>query len=240
MIKHVTITDPSRTGIEWWGKVPALKDITTLKFNPGVTILWGRNGCGKSTLLKAVARKLHCEQGGVIKVTQNRRSWDVPDDGLDIVHDGQILYVAPEQQVGLIGGTFDYDFMDQGVEEAMAKGSSGQHVLRRMGHALGVIVGQEKLAPVQHKVEISPELKKFLDGSFPKFIPTVLLDEPDRSLDLVKQAGFYRNLLANSLGRAQVIIATHCPFAANLPGVTYVDLQPGYLEECRAVIKKLA
>jgi predicted ATPase len=237
VIKRLTVTDPNRTGIPHWTAIPALAHLGVLDFNPGLTIIWGPNGCGKSSLLRAVAHKLHCEQGGEIRVTEESLSVDT--SGTEVEHDGQVVYIAPERRVGLISGTFDYDFADEGVREAQARGSSGQHVFRRLTKGFAIMVGDMDVPTPNHRVPPSPELRAYLEGSLPKTKPTIILDEPDISLDLKKQYSLYKNMAATFSRRSQIILTSHSPFAANLPGATYIDLQPGYLEECRGVIKKL-
>lgn len=71
-------------------------------------------------------------------------------------------------------------------------------------------------------------------------IPTVLLDEPDRSLSIPWAANLWTNL-ANKADKekVQIIAATHCPFAIDLPGVTYLETEPGYLDRCRTVYRQV-
>lgn len=66
---------------------------------------------------------------------------------------------------------------------------------------------------------------------------TILLDEPARSLDIPSQRQAW-GLFAQQT-RFQLIIATHNPFALWIKGAKYIDLKPGYLEECREAVKGL-
>lgn len=63
--------------------------------------------------------------------------------------------------------------------------------------------------------------------------PTLLLDEPDRSLSLPMQAALWQVLLSPSI-KVQCIVATHCPFA--LVATNIIDLVPGYVDECRTLL----
>lgn len=85
-------------------------------------------------------------------------------------------------------------------------------------------------------------VRKMRERLFTAQIPTgphtVILDEPDQSLDLDMQARLWaampRILRDKNL---QVICATHSVFATNLPDAHYVELTPGYLAEVRAVLR---
>lgn len=67
---------------------------------------------------------------------------------------------------------------------------------------------------------------------------TMILDEPDQSLDLDMQARFWGAIPHIVRDKnLQVIAATHSVFAAILPGANYIELTPGYLAEVRAALK---
>lgn len=235
MITHLTIKDPTKTGMSHWPTIPALAHLGRLDFGPGMTVIVGPNGSGKSSILKAITHKLHCEQGGDIRVTST--SLRVDTSGVEVDHDGRVIYVAPERRVGIIGSSLDDDFFNEGVAESVSKCSSGQHVTRRLMKGLRVLGAYDEVAPPRHMVRVPPELEKYLNGTLPKTVPTVIFDEPDISLELPKQYGFFQNMATRFANQCQIIVTTHSPFALNLPGVTYVDLVPGYLKECRDIMK---
>jgi len=130
------ILDPKGTHISWWENVEALNKPQTFKFKPGINVLWGKNGSGKTTIIKAIARLTHCEQSGSPVVTQtsisnlfDRFFTDTADfrKAVKLSHDGQgVRYFDPGNTVGLFGGSFDYDFLGEGIGNTMFKGSAGQ------------------------------------------------------------------------------------------------------------------
>ncbi len=68
----------------------------------------------------------------------------------------------------------------------------------------------------------------------------ILLDEIERSLDFAKQAAVWKQLrqfLADGLH--QVIIASHSPFAVSVPGASYIETVPGYLDSSRKALALL-
>lgn len=245
MITRLIVVDPDRSCTSWWSATTALKNIKEIEFSPGINVLWAPNGSGKSTILTTMARMLHCEQGGSIKYTNcsvsNLRGQTSLGDFMDGVypeHDGQVIYAAPEKVFGLIGGGFDDDFFDAGFKETMARDSSGNNVLRRLTPALMVaLCGSVSLPKNKHKTKLPENMAARAMGTLSQTIATVLLDEPDLSLDIPRQQKFFANMPVDL--KAQVIMATHSPFALNIPGAKYHDLVPGYLEECRNACRAL-
>jgi energy-coupling factor transporter ATP-binding protein EcfA2 len=67
---------------------------------------------------------------------------------------------------------------------------------------------------------------------------TILLDEPERSLSLPKQEKLLTELIPELMKTYQVVIATHSIFALTMKDANIIDMQEGYVEECRGLIKK--
>ena len=260
MISEVILQDLSRACVPHAPAVKSLQGVRRVEFKPGLNILWGPNGSGKSTLLTAIARMLHCEQGGRTCVTDHSMQavFTVPSDrskvgewsstmadGILPVHDGQpTTFCDPSVAVGLVGGMagFDYDFLLEGTDNAMYAGSAGEVTNNRMRHALlSVVDPQKHVAPATWRTSKESSRAKavaaFLAGSIPKGQLTVLLDEPDRSLSIKFQAGLWYNLARQYGKNVQVIAATHSPLALSLPDTHYVEMIPGYLAECRKVVE---
>jgi len=261
MIKQLRIKDPKNSCTEWWGQVKPLKGKKAIPFKPGLNILWGPNGSGKSTILTTLARMLHAEQGGQTIVTQHSvrevvdagfgMAEDTYKDGVLPTHDGQaIFHFNPSHAVGLLGGGFDDDFFREGIMNTMARGSSGETTLQRIVGPLRVLGGEESWPEIEWKIRREHvndvwgrwlrHVEKTLKGTMKsKGQPTMLLDEPDRSLDLHVQQRFWERLpkIIKSDG-VQVIAATHSVFAADIPGANYIEMVPGYLDKCREAIDK--
>ena len=244
MIHSIQVHDVSKSAVKWWGDVPYLKGLDKIEFAPGLNVIYGPNGSGKSTMLKLIARMMLCEQGDIQKV-----SYDVRDlfrygkledpeeflDGVIPIHDGApVMHFDPSQRVGLVGGAFDYDFLDAGLTNTMLKASAGQTSLVRMQRVLGAVFGGDfpKFDP-EHRSE---ELMSFLAGNLPEGVeatdrPTVLLDEPSRSLDLRTEIRFFERLA--EVEDVQIILATHSTFALHLPGANYVETYPRYVKTAK-------
>ena len=236
MITEIKVTDPERTPVKWWPTVTALKDLQ-LTLTPGLTILLGENGSGKSTLLLAVARQLHCAQGGRSVVTQTSVSDIFRDhtylNGLQIAHDGQsVRYVDPSRKLGVMGDSCDEDFFMEGVLSTLIKGSAGQLVIKRVLDAVAAKPVSVEWAMRRDRVNKLwqtwlDDVTQELTAKIPVGPPTILLDEPDRSLSLPNQKQLWAGL-PRLAKKTQIIVATHSSFALNVPGATYVELTPGY------------
>jgi energy-coupling factor transporter ATP-binding protein EcfA2 len=93
----------------------------------------------------------------------------------------------------------------------------------------------KRIRPVQSSKKPEPPKR----GPDPR-IPTIILDEPDRSLSIPWAANLWANLASKvDKDKIQIIAATHCPFAIDLPGVTYLETEPGYLDKCRIVYRQV-
>lgn len=262
MIKSLVVEDASRACMPWWSQVSALSGVERLDFTPGLNILWGPNGCGKSTVIRSLARMLHCEQGGVQVVTHTS-SREVSSSGEFLggvlpEHDGgRAVFFDPSDTVGLIGGSFDWDFGMEGMQNAMFKGSHGETTMWRGNVAFGLAMGKEPPALVWKEREPEPEeatsgfsehqlsywrlmrrIQEVLgDGSGR---PVFLLDEPDKSLDARNQHVLWKNVaIASKRWGFQVIASSHSVFALGLPGANYIELVPGHMDTAVSALRAL-
>lgn len=67
---------------------------------------------------------------------------------------------------------------------------------------------------------------------------TILLDEPERSLSLPKQEKLLCELIPEQMKDYQIILATHSIFALTIKDANIIDMQEGYVDECKKLIKK--
>jgi predicted ATPase len=262
MITELHIDDPNRTPVEWWPKIKLFEGKTRFEFQKaGLTVLWGPNGSGKSSLLKVLARLTHCEQGGTPLVTRDsvgclRGSFGSgPATGARIKTDGKpVHFCDPSATPGLVGGMagFDWDFGIDGIQGVFAqRSSSGQQTTYKFNRILesaAKITAESKVEwkirrPDQYEdYDYADEIRqtvKLLEANIDEDgPPTILLDEPGRSLSIPRQAELW-NILARQQ-RFQIIVATHSVFALHVMGAKYIDVQPGYLEESRKELETLS
>lgn len=266
MIESVRIIDSKQLPVSWWAKTPSLTKIESLAFTPGLNIIWGKNGAGKSTILRLIAKMFHAEQGRFSTITQssimdlfpslfaNKKEVKLPQ-GVEIIHNGRgIGYYDPCAKVGLIGGSFDDDFYLEGIQSTMRKASSGQWTIGDVGGLWTKMEKKETFLPVwkMNKERVNSHYRKRLelveeffksntkDEQWQKEIrPTMLLDEPDRSLDMPNQVKLWKGLQIQAKRKYQIIAASHSPFALNLPEANYIEISDGYLNECLAAIQSI-
>lgn len=235
MIRSLKIVNIDATPVPWAPKAKLLQGMTEFKFENGLNIVWGENGTGKSTLISIMARLLHCEQGGKQKVTaeSTRNLGRVYPRGAVLDHDGSpVSYVCPDKTPGLIGGTFDYDFLEKGVWNCQFHGSHGETTVFRINEAIMQAIDASKFAQ-SPEVECPThgnflgDIRAALKGTGERERPTVLLDEPDMSLDMFKSAKLW-DILSFASKSCQVIVVTHNALALNIPGAHYVEVDDAY------------
>ena len=240
MIYSLTINDPSNLPIPWWPNIEALSGTHSFTFKRGLNILWGRNGSGKSSLLRLIARWFHAEQGGYSVVTPTScRALREPGEsepraGASFVHDGQAVYYAdPDAAVGLRGGSFDDDFLLQGVQAIIARGSSGETTLHRVNSVVAGVVDRKPHIEYRAVGSDAQQVRALLQANASLGPRTLLLDEPDKSVDLDHRHQMWTTALLGAAKKVQLLAATHCPLALHLDGASYIELSPGYLDRCR-------
>lgn len=249
--------------------VAFFKGRKVLKFKPGLNVLFGPNGCGKSTVLNILAQSLAAAQGGVSTVTQDHISSTVDmfaalrqrdgvkgemkdKIGLEVRHDGQpVVYSDPRKTVGLVGGSFDDDFMERGLAEAMgsARRSHGQLSLSRTDSALAVLMGKSasptSIPYTMNKKHVNDQwvqaieiVEKRLQANTERGQPSVLLDEPEANFSLVWQSRLWTLLRRPEVAQKhQVIVASHSPFALGLPDAHYIEFEPGYMADALSALR---
>lgn len=88
---------------------------------------------------------------------------------------------------------------------------------------------------------LDPKVLPLVDTLFEAHCPqgpqTLLLDEPESGFGMPWQAGLWRNVLSRiDPAKHQVIVATHSPFALMVPDAHYIEMTPGYANDCSATL----
>ena len=247
----------------WAPKVPYIQRNNIIEFSDKLNIIFGPNGCGKSTLTGLCAFLTASEQGGVTRYTKKWMHSLVEHFGLvhgypkkeqliaNLVHDGlPTFYHNPRLTIGLYKGVaFDDDFFSEGLDNLKApNGSTGEESMRKLSNFFKhfkssdlpeTILGDNwmsKHESFKHDYALSMDI---LQASCEVGNRTFILDEPEMGFSLLWQAEFWSSLAEfTETYNRQVIVATHSPFALNIKGAHYFDMQPGYLDQCRAKFKE--
>lgn len=271
MIRALTVTNPKQTVIPWWGDVPFLKRKKRIEFPPGITLLFGPNGSGKSTIIATLAKTLCAWQGGVSKLTEaSMREFHKLDvgksdngqilDGAVPEHDGRgVLFLDPTKAPGTsVHHGIDQDFGFAQIQDHFnTRASAGQITVSRMNDVFAALQEPELIPKpdldfVKRRSGTlndmwTPVMKRLAEvtrgdkGKRKSGVPTLLLDEPDRSLSIPWAANMWLNIAERhgASKEVQIIAATHCPFALDLPNVNYIETEPGYLDQCRRVMQQV-
>lgn len=237
-----------------------------IKFTDGLNVIFSSNGQGKSVCLHTL--KSYCGipngTGGWTRISDpaklgtssprhfpyayrtyspgNSDAWVGWDGVPTFFNDGDIK----------IDSTFFFDKERQTADgitssseqfEALAsKPSSGQYRIQRINKVMQVIQNIPDLSVVPefiaNKNHALAEIAYI--SSLPRTgKPTLLLDEPERALALPKQKELF-DILVELSKTYQVIIATHSPFVLFVKGANIIDLEEGYADTCRDIIKESA
>lgn len=83
-------------------------------------------------------------------------------------------------------------------------------------------------------------MEALLSAKLPVGPKTMLFDEPESGFSLMWQAGVWKNIFSKVDPKEfQLIIATHSPFALQLPGAHYIEMQQGAILEAEVAVASL-
>jgi predicted ATPase len=242
---------------------PHIKD-RTISFNKGFNVLFGENGCAKSTILKTLAAYSGIERGGWSQISNpaklaSRSVAHFPyvykaytPANLDAIveWDGVPTFYNDSEMLNKNNFTwfFDNDKLSEdgittGAEQLdvmAAKPSSGQYRIHKINKIMQVIQHIPNLTIIP--ADISDKESALSEVKYIQSLPrngksTLLFDEPEKALALPKQLELFNTLLTLS-EHFQVIIATHSPFILFFTGANIIDVNPGYVNLCRSLIRK--
>lgn len=259
MIKSVTIKkDKDSVIYDCWGA-------RTFKFTDGVNIIFGQNGCGKSVLMDTIARYLSIADGrgwttfltphdvagwnfdkkikdylGVIESNKKhgfiKMDWDgVPAYKSEVQRDEMQMLTNLMQ-----GGAREELSLSEAIALKTSNGSSGEKV----NHFLSRLLKMQT-PDIAKFYGRGNDTWKFYGEMLPEYIknlprdgkPTLLMDEPDKSLDFATQRIFWEKFVDELSKKYQVIIVTHSVFALARIGDNIID-KDNYFQKSREFVKK--
>jgi len=250
MIKSIKFTEKANF-TPWWDKVAALKKSPKIEFTDGLNILWGKNGSGKSTVLKAISKSFYSEQGGTSVVTETAIYKGFSgfskclSAGYEFEHDGQaVSSFDSTKKYGVNYNELDYDFMKLAMNSVAFKGSSGESVLNTYAN----LFSEKPDGKIKWEVSresVNDLWVKKLDQLEEVFKPnievgnkTILMDEPDRSLDWDMASNFWNGI--ELVKNFQFIIATHNPLVFKLKNANFIEFTENrYLAFCKDLFKEI-
>ncbi len=197
--------EPLRRDV-WPGTVAAVRQVVDEGLDLGpATVLVGANGAGKSTLVEGIATAFGLPGGGG---TGNTRHWE--DRSADLSPLAGSLRLVRGAGASRWGYFLRAETMHTLFGDLVER-SSARTDRRLMSH------GESFLDVLEDHFDDS--------GLF-------LLDEPESALSFESQLALVGVLAAQvATGRAQVVVATHSPLVAALPGARLLEVSQRGLEE---------
>ena len=251
MIEKLTITNTSKLPTPWWSTVKQLKKIKDIEFKPGMNIIVGKNATGKSTIITLLARHFHCEQGGISLITEPSLSTlfthlhddDPYPDGYKVRHDGQpVGFFSPDKIVGH-KGYLDYDFIAEDLSNRQMRASQGQVTMVNVIRTIQTLHKTDRIEGTMSPDSVNDLwarrikiVRKLLKGTMPKGPKTLILDEPERSLDLENEIEFFNQAKQAKL---QIIMASHSVFAFMMKDANIIELNRGYAKNMKEKMDEL-
>ena len=270
MITKVVVNDNTRTPLSYLHKLDAFNNGKEYEFKPGINIVIGRNGCGKSTLLNLIALYTLCYKENMTKLPDDViEMLDYFDDFGD---NDEKLRDGVDVMSDYCGVVYNYitkgDMTNNNILSSAANlslfmsnnhASTGESMINSLGHILDLLFKnkdvQFPIDKIKEKVEYCNDLwqarfnnmlayykRNQVKTNEEDFEFTLLLDEPDRNLDIVNIDNIYP-VLSYRRKKTQVIAVVHNPVLiyklSKLDYVNFVELTDGYLNDIKNVFKKL-
>jgi len=243
---------------------PHLKD-RKFEFTSGLNVLFGNVGSCKSTALKVMAAYCAIRIGGWSTVSEPSliaydsinhfpfcyRNFSPTKSDAIVEWGGEPTFYNDSEAMGKNDNSWFYQNAHQSSDgitteaEQMdilaSRPSSGQYRIHKINKIMKIIQNPPDLSIIPANIS-NKELAK-LETEYIQSLPrdgriTLLLDEPEKALSIPKQVELFNTLTALS-EHFQLIIATHSAFILDYKKANIIDVTPGYVKECKALVKKM-
>ena len=244
MIDKVIIKDTSDAPFYYLNNV--FQNNTTFNFKKGVNIIIGKNGSGKSSLINLISiyslcyKNLISDKGELNnpKLFNNYFNFNVQNTlhkGVEVHADySQPVFnfklLSSNNDLGLTNGIQAFATMMDGLNS-----SSGENVIMNLTYFIERITNNNNVS--------FPSTNLFDEWKCQDTnCKTILLDEPDRNLDLYFISKQLFNFFNTDTDKFQIIATLHNPILiyklSKLNNINWIETSPNYLNDIIAEIKK--
>lgn len=235
------------------------------EFNDRFNVLFGNVGSCKSTALKTMAAYCGIRTGGWSTISEpSSLAYDnighfpfcyrnLTPSNIDalVEWDGTPTFYNDSEALSKNDNTWFFSNAKQSadgitteaeqMEILASKPSSGQYRIHKINKIMKTIQSPPNITVVPPY--INNKTLAQIEVDYIKSLPrdgkiTLLLDEPEKALSIPRQVELF-DVLVKLSDHFQLIIATHSPFILDYKKANLIDVTPGYIKECRALVKKM-
>jgi len=255
MVTKVVINNNEDTPIGYLPKLRAFKNGKAYEFRPGVNIIVGKNGCGKTTLMNLIKKYLLVDHSECSAGEWNCNINDICFGlrGKKHMYAGAGVYADYRRNTFRLchkGERKENDEIfadDFSTSEFFGQvwSSTGQGVLHSLSSLFDRMFGEGArllFDYTQFADNYLPYMKYIHDHLIEGDEWTVLMDEPDRNLDIENIAKI-RGILNIHKPHTQIIAVIHNPLLiyalSKNPEVNFIEMTRGYVNKIKKLVKEM-
>ena len=256
MVYKVVIKDNKKSPIRYLPDLDNFQNNKEFIFKPGVNIIVGENGCGKTTLMNLIRRYLmvdymDCDKGEY-RGNINRLYESALSDkrgllaGVDVYADYQRntfrLSHAGEKEKEQAIETFE----DFGTMFTQKTSSTGESVLVAINSLFGYMFSKKAKLTYDYSQfkESDPLYWEYVKSHQQEGSDewTILMDEPDRNLD-IENIDQIKRILSSHKPQTQMIAVVHNPLLicslSKKKSINIIEMTEGYVHKVNQLVRNL-